>query len=158
MGIALSVAVNKRLRFEFLSIKITLQYLRQIEFYWRIFIGAKHSLIDKTSIHLINWESNRFPDIFFEFELRHAKFLNIVHVSNRVILEWILEKADSCDIEERCVVFPRDPECTIIFINEIYLFLCCRCPFVRLITPITSPFLFAPRVTYFAKSLFTTTV
>ena len=143
MTICLSFTKSKGLIIEALSFN----YLSEHELYSWIFVCTLHSFINEACIDLIKWKGNWGRYIFIQFEFAKTKTLNFVHVRNCIVLELFFVETDSSDIEERGIVWERDPESPIIFINIIDLRFCMSRPFLWFITPIARPFFFAPRIT-----------
>ena len=67
-----------------------------------------------------------------------------MHVSHCVVFKLFLVEADSSDVEEGGVVLEGYPESAVILFNQVDLSFGACSPLFRLITPVTSPFLFAP--------------
>ena len=65
----------------------------------------------------------------------------------KIVIELVLVVvADSCDVEEFCVICESDPEASIILILQANLRLRTFSPFFRLVTPISLPLSLAPRI------------
>ena len=67
-------------------------------------------------------------------------------ISKEVIELVLVIVANRRDVEEPEIVLERDPEAAVIFIDKTNLLLGVIGPRRRLITPVTLPFLLAPRV------------
>ena len=66
---------------------------------------------------------------------------------SKEVIELVLVIVANCrDVEEPEIVLERDPEAAVIFIDKTNLLLGAIGPRGRLITPVTLPFLLAPRV------------
>ena len=74
-------------------------------------------------------------------------------ISQEVVILVIVIVANRRDVEELEVVFKRDPETAVIFINEANLLLRALSPCGRLITPVSLPFLLAPWVANLNQAL-----
>ena len=106
-----------------------------------IFVLAVHSFIDEARVHLVKREDNFVGDVAWVGHLDDTKAIVFKdQIGNEVILEVIVEVANSCDVEELKVVFPADPEGAVVCVNVVDLLLCDVIPLWGAVRPVSFPF------------------